>query len=233
MPLSEYRRADAHHRRAFRDCHFEIVAHAHRQLAQSIRRRRPESTSSSRSARSRRTRAARLPGFRPAAAGASARRAVPPCSRPAASTIAGTSATRRAVFRLLQREIDLDQHLDRPPGLAGRLIDPLQQIDAVDRVNRRRPHAAAFRALFDCRWPMRCHRSLVSADCAIFCRASWTLFSPKSSWPASAAARTASMGWVLETAISRTSSGFRPARPAASAMRSRTSASRPGMCSYK
>ena len=30
---------------------------------------------------------------------------------------------------------------------------------------------------------MRCHLSRLSVDCAIFCRASWTLFSPKSRWP--------------------------------------------------
>ncbi len=182
----------------------------------------PEPTSSSRSSRSRRNQGRASSGF--SASGGSS---ISPVSRAAvqpsaALTIAGTSLTGAPMLRLLQRQIDLDQHVDRPARLARRLVDLLQQVDAVDGVNgadRRR----GFSALFDCRWPMRCHRSLVSADCAIFCRASWTLFSPKSSCPASAAARTASMGWVLETAISRTSSGRRPARPAAFAIRSRTS----------
>ena len=57
-------------------------------------------------------------------------------------------------------------------------------------------------------------------------RASWTLFSPKSTWPASAAARTCSAAKVLEMATRRMEAGSRPARPAARAMRSRTSASR-------
>src|SRR5262245_57774332 len=69
----------------------------------------------------------------------------------------------------------------------------------------------------------------MSADSAIFCRASWTLFSPKSRCPASQAARTASMGWVLETATRRTSPGWRPARRAASAIRALISASRRGI----
>jgi hypothetical protein len=34
--------------------------------------------------------------------------------------------------------------------------------------------------LFDCRWPMRCHLTGISEVAEIFCRASWTLFSPKS-----------------------------------------------------
>ena len=42
----------------------------------------------------------------------------------------------------------------------------------------------AFRTLFDCSVPMRCHLILRSADPSIFCRASCTRFSPKSCWPA-------------------------------------------------
>ena len=67
---------------------------------------------------------------------------------------------------------------------------------------------AAFRALFDCRWPMRCHR-IRRRSAAIFCRASCTLFSPKSSCPAAAAART-SIGKVFDTATRRTAWGLRP-----------------------
>ena len=65
-----------------------------------------------------------------------------------------------------------------------------------------------------------------SAVSLIFWSASWTLFSPKSIWPAAAAARTWSAEKVLETATRRTEAGSRPARPAARAMRSRTPASR-------
>ena len=53
-----------------------------------------------------------------------------------AFTIAGTSANRRPVFCILQGQIDLDQHVDRAPGLGGALIHSFQQVDAVDRVNR-------------------------------------------------------------------------------------------------
>ena len=42
----------------------------------------------------------------------------------------------------------------------------------------------AFRALFVCRWPSRCHLMVRSVVSPIFCSASWTRFSPKSRWPA-------------------------------------------------
>src|SRR6187402_387121 len=62
----------------------------------------------------------------------------------------------------------------------------------------------------------------MSAVSPIFCRPSWTLFSPKSTWPAAAAARTASALNVLETAISLTVVGSRPARRAAASSRDLT-----------
>src|SRR6266508_144416 len=81
---------------------------------------------------------------------------------------------------------------------------------------------AAFFALFDCRWPMRCHLISMSDVSPIFCRASWTLFSPKSRWPAAHAARTYAALKVLETAIRRMSEGSRPARRAAASIRDLT-----------
>ena len=55
---------------------------------------------------------------------------------PAACTMVPTAATGAPNLRVFEREIDLDQHLDRPARLAGGLVDALQQVDAVDRVNR-------------------------------------------------------------------------------------------------
>ena len=83
---------------------------------------------------------------------------------------------------------------------------------------------AAFRTLFDCSVPIRCHLILRSADPSIFCRASCTRFSPKSCWPAAAAALTWSRLNVLLTARRRTSPGLRPASLAAIWMRNRARA---------
>src|SRR6185295_15990179 len=82
--------------------------------------------------------------------------------------------------------------------------------------------AAALRALFDWRWPMRCHLTSMSAVWSIFCRASCTLFSPKSRCPACQAARTWSAPNVFETAMSWMAAGSRPARRAAASSRDRT-----------
>ena len=87
-----------------------------------------------------------------------------------------------------------------PPGRARS-----QQVRRCRPSGCRRTARAAFRALFDCRWPTRCHRSGRSAHASIFGRASCTRFSPKSSWPAGAAARTLAAGHVFETATRRTS----------------------------
>jgi CubicO group peptidase (beta-lactamase class C family) len=62
----------------------------------------------------------------------------------------------------------------------------------------------------------------MSAVSEIFCRASWTLFSPKSRWPAPHASRTASAPNVFETATSVMADGSRPARRAAASIRDRT-----------
>src|SRR5260221_13637504 len=80
---------------------------------------------------------------------------------------------------------------------------------------------AALVTLFDWRWPIRCHLISNSVVSAIFCRASWTLFSPKSRWPAAYAAWTWPALNVFDTARSRTSSGCRPAARAAPGVRSR------------
>src|SRR5262245_55786095 len=87
----------------------------------------------------------------------------------------------------------------------------------------------AFFALFDWRWPMRCHLIDKSAVASTFCRASWTLFSPKSRCPAAYAVRTWSALNVLETARSRTDWGSRPAAAAAAAIRCRIAARLPAM----
>ena len=115
------------------------------------------------------------------------------------------------------------------PGLGGRAVHAVQQVDSVDRVDaRERP--AAFRALFDCRCPIRCHRTGRSVAAAIFCRASCTRFSPKSRWPAATAARTCVDRVTSSTRRpgGRRPGGGRPARP-----RARSAAGRPrgaGQC---
>ena len=145
----------------------------------------PCATSSSRKRRERREVGPRLPpGRRPPAAAASARRAARRGSRAPASKIGGSSSGADAVLGRLARQIDLDQQLRR--GARGR-APPRRAARAGPR---RRPsgstsnRAPAFRALFDCRWPTRCQRSGRSAVASIFSSASWTLFSPKSTWPA-------------------------------------------------
>ena len=80
------------------------------------------------------------------------------------------------------------------------------------------------RTLFACNEPIKCHLIVRSADPAIFCRASCTRFSPKSRWPAAAAALTWSRLKVFETARRRTSAGDRPASSADCRIRSRAAA---------
>src|SRR5690349_10468199 len=87
----------------------------------------------------------------------------------------------------------------------------------------------ALLALFDWRWPSKCHLLGNSAVASSFCSASWTLFSPKSRCPAAYAARTWSALKVLETARSLTDPGSRPAAEAAAAIRFRTAAMLPAM----
>ena len=118
--------------------------------------------------------------------------------------------------------------------LRGRRLQPRAErgvVDGVDAVEQRRPRGGA---LFACRWPTRCQRrpsARRSARAATLASASCTLFSPKSRRPAAKASRTASAGCVLLTATRVTSSGRRPARAAARAMRSRTAATRSAITS--
>ncbi len=77
----------------------------------------------------------------------------------------------------------------------------------------------ASRALLVCSPPIKCNDAPGSGN---FSAASCTRFSPNTVCPAAKAARTASTGLVFDTATSVTSSGFRPARSAALAIRSRT-----------
>ena len=88
----------------------------------------------------------------------------------------------------------------------------------------------AARALFDCSGPTRCHctRTLeggpgvASCNAAAFDASSWTRFSPRTSNPAAIADRSRATSTVFETATSVTSSGERPVREQASAMRRST-----------
>ena len=67
---------------------------------------------------------------------------------------------------------------------------------------------------------MNCQRALLG-ERGILALASWTLFSPKKTWPTSTAARMVSGGCDLDTASRVTESSVRPARWQAAAMRCR------------
>src|SRR5580658_1637772 len=85
-------------------------------------------------------------------------------------------------------------------------------------------NSTAFAALFVWRCPIKCHsESLRSRRAVAFPENSCTRFSPKTRSPALYASRILSTGKVLLTPISVTSSGLRPTRRAAAAIRSRTS----------
>src|SRR5205823_5459976 len=64
---------------------------------------------------------------------------------------------------------------------------------------------------------MKCQR-MFDGNKGILARASCTLLSPKTRWPASTASRTISVGWVLVTAISSMSVTFLPETCAACAI---------------
>jgi hypothetical protein len=82
--------------------------------------------------------------------------------------------------------------------------------------------SAALRALFDCRWPTRCHSSRAAPQSAsIFPSASWTRFSPNWQCPAAIACEMISIGKVLLIASRVISPGIRPQARAVSAILSR------------
>ena len=147
--VPENRSTDPHHRGAFLDGHFEIVAHAHRKLGQAgLGNAFPES-------RSRGSRGAE-PGAHVLWVFGGAEQEHRPTSR-----AAGAILCRIRPPHLLRLPIGRP----RPPGppaqadgsfqFGGRAIDPTQQVQAVDRLDAAN-EAAAFFALFDCRWPTRC-----------------------------------------------------------------------------
>src|SRR6266404_9920349 len=90
--------------------------------------------------------------------------------------------------------------------------------------------STACRALFDCRWPIKCHRTSPLIN-ATFVIPSCTRFSPRLQAPASTACCTVAESNVLETAMRVISSALRPARSAARAICSRTRTSRSRICS--
>ena len=83
--------------------------------------------------------------------------------------------------------------------------------------------SSAGRTLLPWRWPIKCQLG-PDTLAGFFQAASCTLFSPTIERPFSQASRTTSSPWVLVTATISTSSGWRPARAHAAAMRDFTSA---------
>ena len=170
------------------------------------------------------TRAAPAPGPPRAAAAASGPAARAPRSVAAACRMAGHLVHRRAVLGGLERQVHLDQHIHDPPGAPRPPRPPGGAGPGCRWRESSPPGRRPFSPCSTAGGRSGATQSACRPPASIFCRASCTLFSPKSRCPASYASRTASMGKVLDTATSRTSSGRRPALSAASAMRSRTPA---------
>ena len=93
----------------------------------------------------------------------------------ASGKIEGTPVGGSAMLGGLERQMTCTSRWGPAPGSGRRLVHTPQQVDAVNRVHRWNC-SAAFRALLDCRWPIRCHRISMSVAAAIFCRASCTRF---------------------------------------------------------
>ena len=148
---------------AFLDGDLEIVAHAHRELGQHGGIRRPAPAVVAERPQRRESRAGRASDRRRPAAAASARPAGRRRSARAASRIGRQLVCARPVLGRFAGQIDLNQQLDRavrgraPPRRACR-----RSARIVERVDASKC-GAAFRALFDCRWPIRCQRSGRSA----------------------------------------------------------------------
>jgi hypothetical protein len=97
-------------------------------------------------------------------------------ARPA--TIAGNRVDRRAEFGVFERQIDLDQHVDVRPASPP----PGRRASADRRCQSResRPTRRRLSGLVRLQVADEVPPQSGIGDCAIFCRASWTLFSPKS-----------------------------------------------------
>ena len=147
VPAPENGRAHADNGRAFLDGNFVIVAHPHRQLGQHgrARRQRPADASRQRLA-ARGTTDARLrvlDGGRQQSSGPTAGRLR---SSRAASKMAGSSVLAGAVFGRLAGEIDLYEQLQRraaaprPPhrssARASRIVDRVNHVEAGRRLRR-------------------------------------------------------------------------------------------------
>ena len=134
---------------------------------------------------------------------------------------------RDAGLGLLPRDVDLDQDLGSPPGLALQLAERRLGRDGVDELDEGGSGAPCG----DCSWPMKCQRRPASGQAPTFSRSCCARFSPSSVTPASASPRRASTSTYLTAVSSSTAAGSRLARAAARAIWLRTraafSASRP------
>ena len=111
----------------------------------------------------------------------------------AAEPRGGHSAAARAIarprragaeFGRLAGEVDLDDSSSGAPPASAAAASSRRTRSTESIAWMAANAGAAFFTLFDCRWPIRCHLTLISAVSPIFCRPSWTLFSPKSRCPA-------------------------------------------------
>jgi hypothetical protein len=89
------------------------------------------------------------------------------------------------VLGRLAGEIDLNEQADSSIGDECGLFELVAELDAVDGVDRVES-LAGLPGLVGLQVTDRCQRKGKSERRSIFWIASWTLFSPKSTWPASA-----------------------------------------------
>ena len=172
-PLPENRRADPDHRRAFLDGRLEIVAHAHRQVPERVARNPVGEPAVAQLPQLLRTRAG-LTSWSSFQGGSN----ISPASctarhSSAASTSAATPASPAPRTSWLRRPGPPARGrpaAPRPPRPRHRAVCS-RSSESTEWMQAK--GAAAFRALFDCRWPIRCHlRGKCRLFRAIFCRAS-------------------------------------------------------------
>ncbi len=167
----------------------------------------------------------RPPVRRPPAAGASGRRRGRNCTPPQRpGWLTQRRRSPRACWLLRRDRPGPTAFTVRRASWAASSMRPARSAESTEWMTSKR--CAAFLALFDCRWPTKCHVTPRSGAPSNLGSASWILFSPKSLCPARAAALMCSTEKVLEMATRRILAGSRPTRRAALAMRSRTLSSR-------
>ena len=148
------------------------------------------------------------------APGSPSARAAPVAAAAAiASASASMSAGRAAVLAGLVVDVDLHQHVQRRRGRPGDAVASASTSRGRSTVCTQSKIVAASRALFDCRWPIRCHsmpesgqRRLLGLrllDVVLAEGGACSSCAPATDAQACASSATAVAGWRLETANNR------------------------------